>query len=108
MTKGHKYRNSARFSGGAVRGRRTPGQSPYRRFSPGASTGQVIIEFTFCMIIVLLMIYGVTKVFFWAGRDLVERRKAHDNVLTGGGSPSQQIAPDFYTPVKMNAIWVNR
>ena len=72
----------------------------------GRKLGQVVIEFTFCLIIVLLMIYGVTKVFFWAGRDLVERRKAHDALLTSDVTPPQQIAPDFYTPVKMNAIWV--
>jgi hypothetical protein len=83
---------------------RLPPKASRRRGAPG----QVIIEFTFCLIIVLLMIYGVTKVFFWAGRDLVERRKAHDELLISGGSPPQQIAPDFYTPVKMNAIWVNK
>jgi len=70
------------------------------------SAGQVILEFTFCMVIVMLMIYGVAKVFFWTGRDLAERRQAHDAVLTGGGTPRDQITPDFYTKLtKMNAIW---
>ena len=69
----------------------------------GRSSGQVILEFTFCMIIVFLMIYGVTKVFFWTGRDLAARREAHDAVLIGGGD---QLTPDFYTTLaKMNAIW---
>ena len=89
--------------------------------------GQVILEFTFCMIIVLLMIYGLVKIVFWSGRDLVERRKAHEKMLTGNcffkvnictrmfrppggcmrcvGSAEQQIDPYFYTPIKMNAIW---
>lgn len=94
IKKRHNRRNNTCFSTGAVR--------------PRGAQGQVVIEFTFCLIIVLLMIYGVTKVFFWAGRDLVERRKAHDALLTADAAPPQQINPDFYTPVKMNAIWVNR
>jgi len=69
------------------------------------SSGQVILEFTFCMIVVLLMIFGVAKVFFWTGKDLADRRKAHDDVLYGGGGPQTQIAPSFYTSSKMNAIW---
>ena len=71
----------------------------------GGSKGQVILEFTFCMIIVLLMIYGVVKVFHWAGEDMVERRKAHDGTLRAATLPVHQIDPYFYTPVKMNAIW---
>lgn len=91
--------------------------------------GQVILEFTFCMIIVLLMIFGVTKVFLWTGRDYAGRAIAHDTKLetsvtqgytcqgwggpfnlicTGGWSasgPAQQIDPYFYSPVDMNAIW---
>ena len=92
MKKQHSFRDNKCVTARAV------GQS--------GATGQVVIEFTFCLVIVLLMIYGVTKVFFWAGRDLVERRKAHDELLISDASPLQQIAPDFYTPVEMNAIWV--
>ena len=94
INKRHNYRNSKRVSSGAV--------------CQSKMKGQVIIEFTFCLVIVLLMIYGVTKVFIWAGRDLVERRKAHDEILTSDVSPRQQITPDFYYPVKMNAIWVKK
>ena len=69
--------------------------------------GQVILEFTFCMVVVLLMIYGVIKVFFWTSRDLVERRKAHDDKLFNAAlSPLDQVNPDFYTSKNsMNAIW---
>ena len=69
------------------------------------SKGQVIIEFTFCMIVILLMIFGVTKVFTWVGREYAGRMDGHDNTLYDGGSPLKQIDPYFYTPVKMNAIW---
>lgn len=67
--------------------------------------GQVILEFTFCMIVILIMIYGVVKVFHWAGEDVVERQRAHDSVLLGGGSPRDQINPYFYGAADMNAIW---
>lgn len=67
---------------------------------------QVILEFTFCMIVILIMIYGVVKVFFWTGRDLAERRISHDEVLTSESLNSlEQIDPYFYTPISMNAVW---
>lgn len=89
--------------------------------------GQVMMEFTFSMIIVLLMIWAATQIFRWAGLDLVERRKAHDDVLTDltllsqciascdtGSGPScglncqenpPHLEPNFYQPIKLNAIW---
>ena len=93
--------------------------------------GQVILEFTFCMIIVLLMLYGLTKVFTWVGRDYAGRSMAHDSTLTmpimqsyGGcmtyvngvctqfstmaDGPMKQVDPYFYTPVKMNAIYAGK
>lgn len=94
--------------------------------SPLTHKGQVILEFTFCMIVILIMIYGVIKVFHWAGMDLVERQRAHEAILiresiitdpcgiiifgicfpvTFDDSPRQQINPDFYAPVRMNTIW---
>ena len=48
---------------------------------------QVILEFTFCMIIVLLMLFGITKVFLWTGRDFVGRSAAHDETLYGDFDP---------------------
>ena len=98
------------------------------------TTGQVILEFTFSMIIIMLMIYAAIKIFLWAGSDLVERRIDHDRVLTqvinedwGGcvswnctgplgscqclayspisSGPIQQIDPYFHKPLKMNAVW---
>ncbi len=80
--------------------------------------GQVIIEFTFSMIIVFLMIYSITKIFEWSGKEIVNRRIAHDTILTGqtlsrsytNVSDSQQIAqisPFFSSGTAMNAIWDN-
>ncbi len=67
--------------------------------------GQVIIEFTFCMIIILLMIYGVAQIFIWSGRDLAERNQTHTYYLERNVSPTRQIHPYFYTPGGMDAIW---
>lgn len=87
---------------------------------------QVIIEFTFCMIIVFLMIYATIKIFRWTGLDLANRRQNHDAVLTGAinrlgtcvdmnvwcdgysteeTGPLKQIDPYFSGSTKMNAIW---
>ena len=82
-------------------------------------SGQVILEFTFCMAIVLLMIFATMMIFRWAGLDLAERRRAHDNSLMTfypDGDPArrslirsygpyQQLDPYFYDPQKMNAVW---
>jgi hypothetical protein len=60
--------------------------SPVVPDSRPAFRGQVSLEFTFCMIIVLIMIYGVMRVFQWTGRDLAERRIAHERILTDSSS----------------------
>lgn len=89
-----------------------------------------MLEFTFCMIILFLMMYGIIMVFRWVGLDLGQRQKAHDTVLTQaidtayGSSvttwngtdfvttstavergPLTQIDPYFYTSESMNAVW---
>ncbi len=46
-----------------------------------AVKGQVLLEFTFCMIIVFLMIFGVTKAFIWGGIQLADRAVDHDKLL---------------------------
>ncbi|VAX38282.1 hypothetical protein MNBD_UNCLBAC01-1583 [hydrothermal vent metagenome] len=92
---------------------------------------QAILEFTFCMIVVFLMIYGVVKIFQWTGLDLAQRRITHDQKLVAGintawgqcktwdsnmpprclayfrdeEGPLNQIDPYFYEPVRMNAVW---
>ncbi len=82
--------------------------------------GQVLIEFTFSMIIVFLMIYAFTKIFDWSGREITNRRIMHDNVLksTSAGTQRgyntvndseqiQQISPFFSSGTPMNAVWPN-
>lgn len=43
--------------------------------------GQSIMEFSFCMVVVLLMLYGTVMVFRWTGIDLAERRLAYERSL---------------------------
>jgi len=96
--------------------------------------GQVMLEFIFSMIIILLMIFGTMMVFRWTGLDLAERRIAHDSLLTSptigsygdcivfdtvfpfpciqwstaADGPLKQIDPFFYRPIKMNAVFGDR
>ncbi len=78
------------------------------------SKGQVMLEFTFCMIILFLMMYAIIMVFRWTGLDLGQRRAAHDAQITTAivqrygniaDGPLKQIDPYFYSPTKMNAVW---
>lgn len=110
--------------------RRKPAKNVYSTLN-----GQAAIEFVFCMIIVLLMMYGTIMIFRWSGVDLAERRMAHDKTLrqdVAGGwgrdcevwwfnpllnqtvcnkytdindGPFKQLDPFFYRSVGMNAVW---
>lgn len=73
-----------------------------------------MLEFTFCMIIVFLMMFSLIMIFRWSGADLGQRRVAHDTLLINSivedynipsEGPLSQIDPYFYQPVKMNAVW---
>lgn len=68
--------------------------------------GQVMVEFTFCMVVLFLMMYAVVMVFRWVGLDLGQRQKAHETALTAPVTPLEQIDPYFYTPEPMNAVWM--
>jgi hypothetical protein len=56
---------------------------------------QSTIEFTFAMIAIMFLIYGMVMVFRWAGMDLANRRVAQDSSLTlitlPGGDPAAQL-----------------
>ena len=79
-------------------------------------SAQAVIEFTFGMILVLLMAYALMQIFRWSGVSLAERRIAHENALiapivedfpdgTIGVGPESQIDPYFYKPKKVKAVW---
>ena len=76
---------------------------------------QVILEFTFCFIIVLLLLYGCLMAFKWAGVGLAARQKQHEDVLfepigseqwvSWEDGPLRQIKPDFANSVAMNMVF---
>ena len=80
-------------------------------------TAQVTLEFTFSMILVLLLMYGVVRVLTWASLTLAERRVAHDHSLTlrtdvenwknieRDPSPLLQLEPEFYTANKLGLVF---
>ncbi|MBF0523304.1 MAG: hypothetical protein HQL24_09655 [Candidatus Omnitrophica bacterium] len=70
-----------------------------------AHSAQIIVEFTFCMIIIFIMIYSTIKVFQWVGVDMVHRRVGHEKTLTSGddSNPEVQTKADFYKATNFNA-----
>jgi hypothetical protein len=68
--------------------------------------GQSTIEFTFAMMVTLILFYALFMVFRWAGLDLAERRYAHESLLSNESlRPEQQLNPDFYKPRKLDAAF---
>lgn len=76
---------------------------------------QVTLEFTFAMIIALLLMYACIRAFGWTASDLALRRDAHERRLTqpvkedwkglDSNSPLWQIEPGFYRGARMNLVW---
>ena len=55
---------------------------------------QSTIEFTFAMIAIMFLIYGMVQVFRWAGMDLANRRFVQDSLITNldsSGDPSSEL-----------------
>jgi hypothetical protein len=66
---------------------------------------QSTIEFTFAVIVIMFLIYGMVRVFRWAGMDLAQRRFSQDTTLTTqdlvGGDPASQLnaGDDLVLPI---------
>ena len=43
---------------------------------------QSTVEFTFALIVIMFLIYGMVQVFRWAGMDLAQRQYSQDTSLT--------------------------
>lgn len=79
-----------------------------KRFFPRRDfrKAQVSIEFTFSVIMALIMLYSVVMILRWAGLDLAERRLSHDQLLIKQNvGPLQQIDPYFHDPIELNATF---
>ena len=58
---------------------------------------QSTIEFTFAVIVVMFLVYGMVRVFRWAGMDLANRRYVQDvsiKNLDGTGDPASELNSD--------------
>ncbi len=55
----------------------------------GHPKGQVLLEFAFCMIALMVLVYGTVMAFRWCGMSLVGRSSAHWSVLT------REVRDDF-------------
>jgi len=79
---------------------------------------QSTVEFTFAMIAIIFLIYGMVQVFRWAGMDLANRRVAQDIAMTTPvpssspysdgslGNPAAQLNGDVGTNLlPMSAIY---
>jgi hypothetical protein len=64
---------------------------------------QSTIEFTFAMIVIMFLVYGMVQVFRWAGMDLANRRYSQDVSLTTppGKDPATQLnaGDDLFLPI---------
>ncbi len=70
---------------------------------------QSTIEFTFAVIVVMFLIYGMVQVFRWAGMDLAQRRYLQDSSITTtslvGGDPKSQLTSDVDVALPMAAVY---
>ena len=48
----------------------------------GNIKAQSTIEFTFAVIVIMFIVYGMVHVFRWAGYDLAQRRYTQDHLMT--------------------------
>lgn len=68
---------------------------------------QSTIEFTFAMVVIVFLIYGMVRVFRWAGMDLAQRRYAQDVTLTNfsGTDPNSELNADFDNVLPIAAVY---
>ena len=58
---------------------------------------QSTVEFTFAMVVIMFLIYGMVQIFRWAGIDLAQRRYMQDTTLVTMTSldPGSELNPVF-------------
>jgi len=70
---------------------------------------QSTIEFTFGMIVILFLIYGMVQVFRWTGMDLAQRRYSQDASISTqnliGGDPATQLNSDDESVLPIAAVY---
>ena len=61
---------------------------------------QVTIEFAFCMVAILALIYGLAMVLKWIGVSFVERNRAYEQTIGYVRDEDIGVTADFYRPSK--------
>lgn len=70
--------------------------------------GQSTIEFTFAIIVLLLIIYGLIMVFRWVGLSFAEQRIKHEQQLKQDTTIERQLLNDAdYQPRRLQAVYTN-
>jgi len=66
---------------------------------------QATVEFTFAMVAIMFLIYGMVMVFRWAGMDLASRRVTQDLSLISNSGPMGQLNALGGTILPMDAVY---
>jgi hypothetical protein len=69
---------------------------------------QSTIEFTFAVIVVMFLIYGMVQVYRWAGMDLANRRYVQDAAITHldtSNDPASELNSDTSGFQPMDAVY---
>lgn len=66
---------------------------------------QSTVEFTFAMVAVMFLIYGMVMMFRWAGMDLANRRVSQDLSLTNQSGPFAQLNAVGDVVLPMDAVY---
>ena len=64
---------------------------------------QAMLEFTFSMVIAVLLLIGMIQAAVWSGKDMAERRQAHERYLTTDVVGWEQTNPMFFTSSPVSA-----
>ncbi len=79
------------------------GMTKLEKHSGMTKRAQSTSEFTFAMIAVLFLLYGLIQVFRWVGMDIASRQYEHETQRNAFNDPAKQLNPDFYRPERLNA-----
>jgi hypothetical protein len=69
---------------------------------------QSTLEFTFGMIVIVFLVYGMVQIFRWAGMDLVQRRWLQDTtivVVDSSGDPGSELYANMDSAMPMAAVY---
>ncbi len=76
-------------------------------------SGQTMIEGTFSVMVIVMLLLSMVKVFFWVGTDLSNRRAAHEQTLISPvpagdiNDNYRQIRPVFYEGTPIDGLAIN-